>query len=113
MKEKDAKKVTSRKKHSTKSRKAPAGFPVKQAGIIAGGTLAVLVLIYLGVSVFFMSHFYTNTKINGKDFSGKSAAAVETYMKEQVKGYELTIKEQGNQSDRIKRKRHCASVSGE
>ena len=102
MKEKDAKKVTRRKKYSTKARKAPAGFPVKQAGIIAGAALAVLVLIYLGVSVFFMSHFYLNTKINGKDFSGKSAAAVEAYMKAQVKGYELTIKEQGNQSDRIK-----------
>ena len=76
MKEKDAKKVTRRKKYSTKSRKAPAGFPVKQAGIIAGAALAVLVLIYLGVSVFFMSHFYLNTKINAMDFSGKSAAAV-------------------------------------
>mgnify|MGYP007082474249 CR=1 FL=1 len=62
----------------------------------------MLVLLYLGISVFFMSHFYINTTINGKDFSGRSASSVEAYIKEQVKDYKLTIKEQDSKSDVIK-----------
>lgn len=48
-----------------------------------------------------MSHFYMNTEINGHKFSAKSAADVEVYMKEQVKGYELTILEKDNKTDKI------------
>lgn len=55
-------------KHRKRSRRTSGGFPVRKAGIIAGGVVGVLVLLYLGISVFFMSHFYINTTINGKDF---------------------------------------------
>ena len=48
-----------------------------------------------------MSHFLVNTSINGKDFSGKTVADVEAYLKEQVADYELTILEQNNVSDVI------------
>ena len=58
-------------------------------------------MIYLGVSAFFISHFYINTEINGKDFSGRSASAVEEYLKEQVQDYELTVIEQNNEQDTI------------
>ena len=64
-------------KHRKRSRRTSGGFPVRKAGIIAGGVVGVLVLLYLGISVFFMSHFYINTTINGKDFSGRSASSVE------------------------------------
>ena len=57
-------------KHRKRSRRTSGGFPARKAGIIAGGVIGVLVLLYLGISVFFMSHFYINTTINGKDFSG-------------------------------------------
>lgn len=69
--------------------------------IIAGCIVGVLLVIYLGVAAFFMSHFLINTTINGKDFSGKTTAAVEKYLKEQVKGYKLTVLEQNNVSDSI------------
>ncbi len=73
----------------------------KKAGIIAGSILGVILLIYLGVSVFFMSHFYINTEINGHGFSGRSAADVEAFMKEQVEGYKLTILEKDHKTDTI------------
>ena len=73
----------------------------KKIWIISGSIVAALVLIYIGVSVFFMSHFYINTEINGKDFSAKTAADVEEYLKTQVKDYKLVVKEKDNKSDTI------------
>lgn len=73
----------------------------KKPFIIAGSIVGGLVLIYLGVAVFFMSHFLVNTTINGKDFSGKTVADVEAYLKEQVDGYQLTLVEQNNITDTI------------
>ena len=69
--------------------------------IIGGSILGALAVVYIGISIFFMSHFFVNTEINGHDFSGKSAADVEAYMKEQVKDYQLEILEKDNQSDII------------
>ena len=65
----------------------------KKIWMIIGGIIAGLVIVYLAISVFFMSHFYINTQINGKNFSGKNAAAVENYIKNQVADYKLTIVE--------------------
>ena len=73
----------------------------KKAAMIAGSILGVLAAVYIGISVFFMSHFYINTEINGHKFSAKSASDVEAYMKEQVKGYALTIREKDNKTDKI------------
>ena len=69
--------------------------------MIIGGVIAGLVIVYLAISVLFMSHFYINTQINGKNFSGKNAAAVENYIKNQVADYKLTIIEQNNMTDAI------------
>lgn len=55
--------------------------------------LGVLVLAYLGVALFFTKHFFFYTKINGTEFSAKTVGTVEKYMENQVKGYELTLKE--------------------
>ena len=41
-------------KHRKRSRRTSGGFPARKAGIIAGGVIGVLVLLYLGISVFFM-----------------------------------------------------------
>lgn len=73
----------------------------KKAAMIVGIIIGVLAMVYIGFSVFFMSHFYINTEINGHNFSAKSAEDVEAYMKEQVKGYALTIREKDNKTDKI------------
>ena len=50
----------------------------------------------MGISVFFMNHFYINTRINGKNFSGRSAAAVESYTERT--GERLQIDDSGEQN---------------
>ena len=73
----------------------------KKPFIIAGGIVGGLLVIYLGISAFFISHFYFNTMINGRDFSGKTVSDVEDYLKQQVSGYSLTVREQNNETDVI------------
>lgn len=68
---------------------------------IAGGSIGGVALLYVGIAVFFMSHFFINTKINGKDFSGKTSEAVEAYLQSSVKDYELTILEKDGKKDVI------------
>lgn len=68
---------------------------------IAGGIIGGAVLLYVGIAVFFMSHFFINTKVNGKDFSGKTSDAVEAYLQSSVKDYELTILEKDGKKDVI------------
>lgn len=87
-----------RRRGRRKKEKKPMG---KKPWIITGSILGALLLIYLGISAYFIGHFYMNTTINGKDFSGQTAKAVEEYMKEQVQDYELTIIEQNNETDTI------------
>ena len=69
--------------------------------ISLGSVVGVVAVVYLGMSVFFMSHFYMNTEINGHDFSMKTAAEVEKYIKDQVKDYSLTVLEKDQASDTI------------
>lgn len=96
------KKVKRRRRGARKGVKKQAKKSMgKKPWIIAGSIIGALVVIYLGIAAFFMSHFIVNTSINGKDFSGKTVADVEAYLKEQVADYELTILEQNNVSDVI------------
>ena len=87
-----------KKREKRKREKKPLG---KKPFIIAGSIVGGLVVVYLGIAAFFMSHFLINTTINGKDFSGKTVADVESYLKEQVDGYQLTLIEQNNTTDLI------------
>ena len=66
---------------------------------ITGGVLAGICLIYVAISVYFMSHFFVNTKINGKNFSGKTASDVEKYLQTNIKDYKLTILENEGRQD--------------
>ena len=69
--------------------------------ITLGSIAGVIAIVYLGISFFFMSHYYINTEINGHDFSMKTAADVEKYMKDQVKNYSLTVLEMDQAVDII------------
>ncbi|NTU89846.1 MAG: L,D-transpeptidase family protein [Actinobacteria bacterium] len=51
----------------------------------------VLAAVYLGMSLFFMSHFGFNTTINDADCSFKTIAQVEDIIKAQVSDYRLEI----------------------
>ena len=85
---------------AVKRRKTGKDSKVKALWII-GGVLAVICLIYVAISVYFMSHFFVNTKINGKNFSGKTASDVEKYLQTNIKDYKLTILENEGRQDVI------------
>ena len=51
----------------------------------------LLVLAYLGVSVFFMNHFFWNTTIDGADYSAKSIAASRKVLLNTTVEYDLAI----------------------
>lgn len=61
----------------------------------------VFAAAYLGVSAFFYSHFYYNTKINGVDFSMNTVEEVQEYMAGEVAGYSLTLAELGGKEEII------------
>ena len=60
-------------------------------GIMVGGSVILVVLIYIAVALFFTRHFLMNTTINGNDFSGKSVSEAEQFFKEQVADYTLAV----------------------
>ena len=87
-----------RTKREKKQGSKKSGKVVK---IVVGAVVGVAAVVYLGFSVYFMNYFYFNTKINGVNFSGKSVSAVESYMKSQVDGYVLTMKESDGTEEKI------------
>lgn len=100
--EDEAAKMSKSTKKKSRRRRRRKGSMGKKPWIIAGSIVGAFVVIYLGISAFFIGHFYIDTEINGHDFSGKTVEDVENYIKEQVQDYELTIIEQNNESDVIK-----------
>lgn len=78
-----------------------SGTSHKSLKIAAGVIVGAVAVVYLGFSVYFMNHFYFHTKINGVDFSGKSLSSVESYMKNQVDGYVLTMEESDGTEEKI------------
>lgn len=73
----------------------------KIAAIVFGSVLGVLVLAYVGIAMYFDSHFLFFTKINGMDFSMKDIKQVEEYMEKQVSDYTLTLEKSGGEQEKI------------
>lgn len=71
-------------------------FLITMAAIF--GTIAV---VYLGFAIYFVNHFYFFTTVNDMNFSLRSEKFVSSYMKDQVAGYELSIKEKGDVTETI------------
>ena len=69
--------------------------------IVLSLIVSVLAVGYVGTAVFYSSHFFANTKINGIDCSNKSVKEVESYLEKQVEDYKLTLKEADNKSEEI------------
>ena len=56
--------------------------------MIVGGSILAVYIIF---AVFFSNHYFLNTNINGKDFSGLKVTDVDKYFKDQVDDYELKM----------------------
>ena len=85
---------------TTKAKKIEGGentkvkAPAKKKILLSGGIfLGALLLIYLGFSVYFMSHFFFGTSINGMSISGYSVDKVKEKTESKISGYELEIQD--------------------
>jgi len=73
----------------------------KKILIVVVAVVASLSVIYLGLSIYFMSHFHFGTKIGNVDVSGKSAVAAEKTLQQAMDEYVLTIVERDGATDTI------------
>lgn len=73
----------------------------KVLGIIGGSVLGVILAVYFGFAIFFSSHFYFHTTINGGDYSLQSVSKVEDAMTQEVGVYKLSLKEADGDVDVI------------
>lgn len=71
----------------------------------AAGNMIILAvsiaLIYSLISIYFCSHFFFNTEINGADVSLKAHGAAEHVIKDYVKDYELRLTERNGGTEKI------------
>ena len=73
----------------------------KRIAITCGSIVGIVAVAYFGGVIFFQSHFYPGTTINGNSFSLRSVHDAEDYMAEQVAGYTLTLKEKDGGTETI------------
>lgn len=59
-------------------------------------SLCIVLSIYLGLSIYFINHFYFGSKINGISVSGKTMEAVEKQIPAKIDAYTLELEERGN-----------------
>ncbi|MCR4610556.1 MAG: L,D-transpeptidase/peptidoglycan binding protein [Lachnospiraceae bacterium] len=70
---------------------AVKGWNWKKIGIIAGIVVGALALIYVIFSIYFMSHYFFRSTVNGVPSSGKSASAMVAAIKDAAGNYTLDI----------------------
>lgn len=83
-------------------KKRKKGKGKKIAAITAGSMIGIIAVAYIGLAIYFGSHFIFNTSVNGRDVSMKSAAQAEEEMKQQVSDYVLNIEESDGDVQQIK-----------
>lgn len=74
----------------------------KKLFIILGSIVGAVLVIYVGLSIFFMSHFYFNTTLNGKNVSGYSADKVFDNWEDEIGNYSLKIVESDGTESELK-----------
>lgn len=65
-------------------------------------SLCVLAAIYLGISAYFINHFYFGTVINNVNVSGKNISEANEALKDEFKDYSIKLEGRNNMSDEIK-----------
>ena len=64
--------------------------------------VALTLLIYLLVSLYFINHFFFNTEVNGINLSLKSISASEKIIREEVEGYKINLIGRDGRTEEIK-----------
>ncbi|MPQ30499.1 peptidoglycan-binding protein [Clostridium estertheticum] len=76
----------------------------KHKKIVSGITISIFILliIYFGMAIYFMNHFYFGSVINNINVSGKSVGDVNKQMASEIQTYQLNIKERGGKNEQIR-----------
>ncbi|HEY8890676.1 MAG TPA: peptidoglycan binding domain-containing protein [Clostridium sp.] len=76
----------------------------KHKKIVIGIIISIITLlvIYFGMTIYFMNHFYFGSKINSSNVSGKSVEDVNKQMASKLQTYKLNIKERGGKNEQIR-----------
>ncbi|HJD48293.1 MAG TPA: L,D-transpeptidase/peptidoglycan binding protein [Candidatus Mediterraneibacter norfolkensis] len=94
--------MTRRRQKIRDKKRKKSGNAGKRVAAVCGVVLGILALAYLGTAFYFRFHFLPNTQINGRDFSAKTAAELDSYLKQQIADYSLTITGREERSDVVK-----------
>ncbi len=78
-----------------------AGSAKKIAAVTAAAIAAILLLVYLGVSMYFRSHFLFHTTINGQDFSRQTVEEARVFFADKAAAYTLKITESNGKTESI------------
>ena len=65
-------------------------------------SLCTLLVIYFGMALYFINHFYFGSEINGINVSGKSVEKVNEQMAAELQAYRIDLKERGGKNEQIK-----------
>ena len=65
-------------------------------------SICTLLLIYFGIAIYFMNHFYFGSVINCINVSGKSVEEVNKQMASELQTYTLNLKERGGKNEQIR-----------
>lgn len=74
----------------------------KKAAIAAGVVLAVILVVYFGVAMYYSERFLPGTTVNGENCAGKTVQDIETTMQDKVEAYVLSLEEKNNVTEQIK-----------
>ncbi|MGV8983624.1 L,D-transpeptidase family protein [Clostridium sp.] len=75
----------------------------KRKRIVIGMSISIstLLIIYFGMAIYFMNHFYFGSAINSISVSGKVLEDVNEQMASEIQKYQLNIKERGGINEQI------------
>lgn len=63
----------------------------KKIAIIGGSVLGALLIVFVGFGIFFQSHFFFRSTVNGVKASAASETTMKTRLQDAAKGYDLTV----------------------
>ena len=73
----------------------------KRAMIAVASVLGAIVIVYVGVSVYYMSRFLPGTKLNERKVGGYTAEKVKSEAADEIHSYVLKIQERENKEESI------------
>ncbi|WP_244835157.1 L,D-transpeptidase family protein [Clostridium sp. BJN0001] len=82
------------------NRNAKKTNKAKKSNAITAG-IGLLIAVYLGMSLFFINHFYFGTKIDEINVTGKTVPEASDLLKDKIASYKLAIKERGGETEDI------------